>query len=127
MLDDRGHQRRDGGVRILPAQQIDSAAAPDEISHIRGGAAAARDAAAADVVLEEQAHRLLHRGGRVAGRPVVAVERTVQQPVPIRGGIRMLAENLGRLARDRGVCQSLSSLLCKAVGFGHRWGLIRSG
>ena len=25
------------------------------------------------------------------------------------------------------IFSSLSSLLCKAVGFGHRWGLIRSG
>jgi hypothetical protein len=43
----------------------------------------------------------LHRGDRVAGRPIITLQRTLQQPAPIRGGIRMLAENLGRLARDR--------------------------
>jgi hypothetical protein len=30
-------------------------------------------------------------------------------------------------AEDTSSAPSLSSLLCKAVGFGHRWGLIRSG
>ena len=109
MLGDRGHQRRRGGVRILPAQQINSAAAADQISQIRGGAAATGDAASANVVLEEQAHRLLHRGDRVAGRPIIALQRTLQQPVPIRGGMRMLTENLGRLARDRGFATQRST------------------
>ena len=116
MLGDRGHQRRRGGVRILPAQQIDGAAAADQISHIGGGAAVTGDAAAADVVLEEQAHRLLHRGGRVAGCPVIAVQRTVQQPVPIRGGMRVLAENLGRLARDRGGLRDPQHMVQGAAG-----------
>jgi hypothetical protein len=103
-LGDRGHQRRRGGIRILPAQQINGAAAADEISQIRGGAAATRDTAAPNVVLEKQAHRLLHCGDRVAGRPIITMQRTLQQPVPIGGGMRMLAENLRRIRRDRGVC-----------------------
>ena len=50
--------------------------------HVPGPSRVGRawDAAAADVVLEEQAHRLLHRGGGVAGGPIVALQRTLQQP-----------------------------------------------
>jgi hypothetical protein len=112
----RGHQRRGGGVRILPAQQINGAAAADQISQIRCRAAVTADAAAANVVLEEQAHRLLHRGCGVAGRPVVAVQRTLQQPVPIRGGMRMLAENLRWICRDRGVCHPTQHMVQGSAG-----------
>ena len=47
--------------------------------------------------LEEQAHRLLDGGDGVAGGPVVAVQRAVQQPVPERGGVRVFAQDLGRV------------------------------
>jgi transposase len=41
----------------------------------------------------------------------------------LAAGYVVFAINPLQVARYR----SLSSLLCKAVGFGHRWGLIRSG
>ena len=63
------------------------------------GALIRRKAAATNVILEEQAHRLLHRGRRVAGRPVITMQRAVQLAVPVRSSMRVLAKNLGRLGR----------------------------
>ena len=62
LLGNRGHQRRRRRMRILATQQIKTqqinrAAAADEIGHIGGGAGAARHAAAANVILKEQSHR----------------------------------------------------------------------
>ena len=102
MLRDRRHQRRRGRVRVFPAQQIDGAAAAEKISQIGRAAAPARYTAKADVLLKEKAHRLLHRGDRVSRRPVVAVQGTVQQAAPIRSGMRVLAQNLGRLIAAAG-------------------------
>ena len=58
------------------------------------------DAAAAKIILNEQGHRLLRRGRRVARGSVITMQRAVQQAVPVRGGVRVLTENLGRLGRD---------------------------
>jgi hypothetical protein len=66
--------------------------------------------------LEEQAHRLLDRGDRVAGRPIITLQRTLQQAVPIWGGMRVLAENLGRLARDSRVCHPAQHMVQGAAG-----------
>ena len=76
---------------------------PDEVSDVGGRPAGCGDAAAADVGLEEQPQGLLHGGGGVAGGPVVAVQRAVQQAVPERCGVRVVAEDLGRLDRGGGL------------------------
>ncbi len=84
-----GHQRAGGCVGVLAAEEIDGAAATDHVGEVGGGVAGTGDAAAADVGLEEQRHRLLHRGDGVADGAVVTVERSVQQAVPERLGVRV--------------------------------------
>jgi hypothetical protein len=138
MLADRGHQRRRRRIRILRAQQINSAAAVDRLSHIGSRAAATGDAAAANVILEEQAPRLLHRGNGVARRPLITVQRAVQQAMPIQSGMRVrqraspsrpvvdapppaadvsrLAKNLGRLGRDGRVRHPPQHMIQGAAG-----------
>jgi hypothetical protein len=62
--------------------------------------------------------------GDTIGRSVTAGHWPGQGPTDER--LTQIADNLAR-ARHLVEAQSLSSLLCKAVVFAHRWGLIRSG
>jgi hypothetical protein len=66
--------------------------------------------------LEEQAHRLLGGGDRVAGGAVITVQRAVQQSQPIRRGMWMLQQNLGRLAGARRVRHPTQHIVQAASG-----------
>ena len=76
----------------------------------------AGDAAAADVGLEEQAQRLLHRGRGVPGGPVVTVQGAVQQSVPERCGVRVFAEDFDRFDRRCGIGDPAEDVVERAAG-----------
>src|SRR4051794_7685963 len=75
-------------------------------------------AAAADLFLEEQAHRLLNGRDRIAGGAVITVQRAVQQPQPTPRGMGMLQQNLGRLASARRVRHPMQYIVEAAAGEG---------
>ena len=71
------------------------------LADVGGGVSRPWDAAAADVLLEEQAHGLLDGGDGVAGGAVVSVECAVEQPLPERCRVGVLTQDLGGLGGGR--------------------------
>ena len=75
----------------------------DDLGDVGGGPAVAWDAAVADGGLEEQFHGLLDGGDGVAGGPVVAFERALEQAVPVAGGVGVFAQDVGGFGGAVGV------------------------
>jgi hypothetical protein len=113
-----GHQRGRRSVGVFPAEQVDGAAASDDVRDVSCGPDRAGDAAAADVGLEEQVEGLVDGGDGVAGGPVVAVEGAVEEAVPVGGGVGVFAEDLAGFGGRQGSGHPVEDVVEGAAGEG---------